>query len=101
MAAIFFLEMAAGHFKQWQTSRELWEVLHNHPNFKLLEGLRPEAVSEKQYRNKQLLLKKPRMFELKYRIIGLVEGTARLILRIPFVRKMRNVRRFPLRNLPK
>lgn len=100
LAAIYFLDMAAEHFKQWRPAKALFSVLHNHPNFDLLINMRPEEVSIGQFKNRKLLLEKPRLFALKYRLIGLVVIIARMLLRIPFVRKWRNSKRFPLTSLP-
>lgn len=100
LAAIYFLDMAAEHFKQWRSANSLFSVLYSHPNLDLLINMHPEEVSLRQFKNRKLLLESPWLFALKYRLIGVMMIIARMLLRIPFVQKWRNKKRFPLTNLP-
>lgn len=95
LAGIYLLDMAADHFKQGRKASELFEVLYHHPHFDLLQNMRPQDVSAKQYKNSRLLLEHPRIFEIKYRICGIGIKLARLIVKIPIIQFFLEKRNYP------
>jgi glycosyltransferase involved in cell wall biosynthesis len=100
LAGIYFMEMAAEHYKQWGKKSELMDVLRTHPHACLLEQMRLRDVSAKQYQNRTLLLEKHWLFKLKYNLIGLFIAAARLLLKVPFLAKWRLSRKYPFTELP-
>lgn len=100
LASIYFGDMAVEHFKRWKSRKSLCKVCDSHPYFKLFENMDPKAVSVKQYRNQQLFFQHPLLFALKYRVIGMAEYFARLLLRTKPMYNFRIKRKYPLDEIP-
>ena len=100
LAGIYLLEMAIFHFQQGRSRREIMDVLYNHPHFYLLQDMRPQDVSAKQYKDSRLLLENTTLFQLKYLVIGFGVRWAKRLRRIPAVAKWEENRRYPFFELP-
>ena len=100
LAGIYLLEMAIFHFQQGRPRREIMSVLYNHPHFCLLQDMRPQDVSVKQYKDSRLLLEKTTLFQLKYLLIGFAVKWGKQLRRIPAVAKWEENRRYPFSELP-
>lgn len=100
LACVYLLDMAKSHFMQWSSRKLIFETIRKHPHFFALRNLRSIGSDDKNYKNKELLLNYPLIFECKYRAIGVIYFTFRNMLNIPFVRKMHNKRKYPCSKLP-
>lgn len=100
LAGIYFMDMAADHYKTYGKHEDIMTVFQEHPYYYLFEQMKPEDVSAKQYKNHYLLLKHPQIFKLKYNIIGMAEYAFRLILKIPLINSLRMQKKYPLLVLP-
>lgn len=96
LAGIYLMDMAAGHFEQWRSAKEIYEELATHVHRPLLINLRPQDVSKSQYRNSRLLLKQPLIFAWKYRMMGLAKRLIRPIFNIPIMRNYVEKRIYPI-----
>ena len=100
LAGIYLMDMTADHFKRGGKRKEIFNVLKNHPRYDLFVNMRPQDVSKKQFKDHDLLLNSPRLFEIKYRFIGYIESIARAILQIPVVKAYIDKRRYPMMEMP-
>lgn len=100
LAGIYFMEMAAFHYKRWGKRSEIEKVFREHPYYYLFEHMRPQDVSSVQYKDHDLLLKHPLLFQLKYNLIGALESLARLMLRLKPMANWWQNRKYPLTELP-
>ena len=100
LAGIYFMEMAASHYKRWGKRSEIEKVFREHPYYYLFEHMRPQDVSSAQYKDHNLLLKHPLLFQLKYNLIGALESLARLMLRLKPMADWWQKRKYPLTKLP-
>lgn len=100
LAGLFFLEMAAKHYKQWRPRAELMDVLLSHPRYDLVEQMRPQDVSVKQFQDRNLFLKHHRLFKLKYNLLGIIPAVGRMLLRVPLIAQWRSRKKYPLTELP-
>lgn len=101
LAGIYFMDMAADHYKHWGKRSDLEKVFNNHPNYELFVQMRPEDVSVMQYRNQQLLLRRPHLYMWKYNIIGVFEFIARKLLRQKSIQNLWEKKQYPLTQMPK
>lgn len=100
LAGIYFMDMAADHYKRWGKRSEIEKVFREHPYFYLFEQMRPKDVSTLQYKNHNLLLKHPLLFKWKYNLIGAAEYIVRLLLSPSPLQKWWIHRRYPLTQMP-
>lgn len=100
LAGIYFMDMAAEHFGRWGTRKELFKVFQAHPHYDLFVNLKPNQINAKQYKNHNLLLNHPRLFQLKYNLIGIVHFAARVILRTKPGFAFRQWMKYPLTEIP-
>lgn len=96
LAGIYFMDMAADHYKSWGKRAELQKVFQEHPYFNLFVHMQPQDVSSRQYKDHNLLLNRPGMFQLKYNLVGVVEATARYAIKLPWLAEWWERRKYPV-----
>ena len=99
LASIYFGDMAMEHCKQWKSKKELNDMCKSHAYYYLFKNMDSNAVSIKQYQNQQLFFKRPVLWWMKYRFIGVVELFARVLLRVNLVYDYRQAKKYPLRKI--
>lgn len=100
LAGIYFMDMAADHYKRWGKRSKIEKVFCEHPYYHLFEQMRPQDVSAQQYKNHNLLLEHPLLFKWKYNLIGVLEYILRSILRLPPLQKWWMKRKCPMTQMP-
>lgn len=100
LAGIYLMDMVSEHFKQWGSAKEIFEVLREHPCYYLFRDMRPQDVSKRNFANHELLLNHPRLFEIKFRLIGLLEYLLRSVISLPVIRDLFERKKLPLDSIP-
>lgn len=100
LASIYFLDMAAEHYQQWGSKKILEGTQQSHPFFYLLENMSPNDVSNKQYREQQLMLKYPKVFKLKHNLLGIIVWGGNVIYKVKLVKKLYLRRKYPNKFMP-
>lgn len=100
LAGIALMEMAEQHYRQLRSRRELETVLKGHPHYALFERMNPQDVTAKRMESHDMLMKRPRLFQLKHHAIGIVENAERRIMRLRPLRIWWMKRKYPLTQMP-
>ena len=95
LAAAYLVEMVAEHFKKWGSRKEIFEVLTSHPHYTYACHAKAADFTAKAYQENRLMFEHPALFEIKYRMIGIVELVAWKALSIPAVNRIREQKNYP------
>ena len=100
LASAYLVEMVAEHFKKWGNRKEIIEIFQKHPHFDATHNAQAKHFTAKAYQENRLLFEHPRVFEWKYRMIGIVEWVAWKALRIPMLNNIREKKKYPFTEIP-
>lgn len=100
LANVYILDMAAQHFKRQRPAKELWTAIEECPQYERFLQLKPMGDRDKNYNNQQLMLRHPKLYEIKYRALGLIEFPIRWLIQKWPLRWLNIVRKYPLKKLP-
>lgn len=95
LAAVYLVEMVAEHYQKWGKRKVVQQVFNSHPHYLYTKNVDPKNLTEVAYKENRLLFERPRMFEIKHRLAGIVLWVLRNMLKLPFVRRLREKRKFP------
>lgn len=100
LASVYLLDMAREHYMQWRPGKEIRQAVENHPHYVHLKSLRALDSNDKNHKDKEWFVNHHAVFAWKYRLIGIGYYCLRAMLRIPFIRKLNDKRKFPLDQMP-
>lgn len=100
LANVYFLDMAAAHFQQWRSAKEIKKTLENHPHYPLFLQMQPMGNNDKNYKNQQLYVHHPHLYAWKYRLRGMIENPLRAVSCWKPIRRIIDQRKYPLSQLP-
>ncbi len=101
LASIYFLDMAAAHYKNWGSRRALEEAFVRNPNYHLFIDMAEKDVSPKQYKAHLLLKEHHTLFRLKYNLLGIFDFIVETAYKFPFVKQLYIRRKYYLTAIPK
>lgn len=94
LAGIYFGDMAKEHCMRGHSLYEL--DMKNHKYYYLFENMNANCVSKKQFADYNLLINYPKLFSIKYRIVGIIDWSVRILLKLKPINNFRIKRKFPL-----
>lgn len=100
LANVYFLDMSAAHFKRWGSSKELFDIMKSHPHYPAFYAMKSMGDNDRNYKNHNLLFQHPYVYEWKYRVLGMLEKSVRVLMKLPFVRVLNTWRKFPFKKMP-
>lgn len=95
LAGIYFMDMAAEYCMRHGSLKKILKICRAHPKYFLFINLPKKQIKEKQFKNHNLLLFHPRLFEIKYNILGYIINMGRKLIRTSFGTKLLDKKRFP------
>lgn len=95
LAGIYFLDMIAEHCMQHRRISQVQAICEKHPHYNLFLDMKPENVNKKQFAEHNLYLNHPKLFEVKYNVIGVFKANARKIVYMNFFYRFYMKKRFP------
>ena len=100
LASIYFLDMAAEHYQNWGSKKQLLQFQKKSSLFTLFENMVQADVSPKQYKEHLLMMHYPVLFKLKHNVCGILVNFKYLLFRCRFVKQLYMRKRYFLSSAP-
>lgn len=96
---VYLLDMVRYHYKKFGKRERLEDALKNHPYYEGLFKISINNASENQVRDRDLYIKHPVVFQLKYNVLGIIEKAMRVVKNSKLVASYWEKRKYPLDQL--
>lgn len=100
LSSIYFLDMAAEHYRHWGKQKQIEAALQSHPYYFLFINMAEKDVSPTQYRNHLLMKNNPVVFRLKNYLVGIKLFIMECMFKLPLIKAIYFRKKYPLVDMP-
>lgn len=99
LANIYILDMTAEQCKRWHSLKKVLREVEKHPQYPAFCDMKP-SEGEKYFKNKEMLINRPVLYQIKYNLIGFWEFPRRMLRGTKLGQLVKKRIKYPLREIP-